>query len=147
MCKSLPAYGTEMAKAGPSPILVNWALVHAATMHIDAKVLRVAAGACCAEGDRERRSASAFFPSRGVGLCVPGDTGRAFSESFKVPMGNKSGGGTVLISGGRSSRCAIGDSELVGRDVQKSTVYGASLSRSCHSYKYHSDLGDVTNNT
>lgn len=89
-------------------MLVNWALVHAAMMHIDAKVLRVEAGACCVgegpEGLSERGSASAF-PSSGVGLCVPGDTGRVFS--FRVGTGDNSGGDTVLITGGRSSTCGL----------------------------------------
>ncbi len=90
-----------MAKAGPSPILANWALVHAATMHTDAKVLRVDAGGCGArEGLRERRSASAF-PSHAVGLWVPCDTGGVFS--FRVATGDKSDG--VDMKGGRDACC------------------------------------------
>lgn len=115
-------------------------------MHIDAKVLRVDAGASCAgEGSEElseRRSTSAF-PSSGVGLCAPGDTGRVFS--FRVGTGDNSGGDTVLITSGRSSTCRL---RLRGGWTRRERPYVAWCKVvPLVSYKYDSDAPMVTKNT
>jgi hypothetical protein len=46
MCKSLPAYGSKTETDGPSAMLIIKELVHAATIHTDAKVLRFGVGGC-----------------------------------------------------------------------------------------------------
>lgn len=46
MCKSLPAYGSKTETDGPSATLIIKELVHAATIHTDATVLRSGFGGC-----------------------------------------------------------------------------------------------------
>jgi hypothetical protein len=98
-------------------MLVNCALVHAATMHIDAKVLRVDSDTWgFGEGHRERRSASAF-PSRGAAPCVPCDAGCASSISVGAGDGasDTSGGDMVVVITSRRSTCLTGGRTEVDR--------------------------------
>ena len=62
----MPVYGSKMETEGPSAMLIVKVLVHAATMHTDAKVLRV--GICgCGAGDSDTTT----FSSHGGGASVP----------------------------------------------------------------------------
>lgn len=66
MCRSLPVYGSKIETDGPSAMLIIKELVHAATMHTDAKVLRVGAGGC---GARVSGTTNAF--SSHAAISVP----------------------------------------------------------------------------
>ena len=48
ICKSLPAYGSKTETDGPSATLIIKELVHAATIHTDATVLRFGVSGCSA---------------------------------------------------------------------------------------------------
>ena len=72
MCKFFPAYGSRMEAEGPSAMLIINELVHAATMHTDATVLRVGTSGC---GTRESRIA---FSSHDERLVTPRETGGVF---------------------------------------------------------------------
>src|SRR6266702_705019 len=84
MCKSLSAYGSKTETGGPSAMLIIKELVHAATMHTDATVLRVGAGGCGA------REPGTDFLSDAARLAVPRETGSVFSYRV-VPDDNESG--------------------------------------------------------
>ena len=74
MCKSLPVYGSKIETEGPSAMLIIKELVHAATMHTDATLLRVRVGT---DGRGTSESGTAF--SHAAGLTAPWDTGSVFS--------------------------------------------------------------------
>jgi len=61
----LPTYGSKMDTDAPSAMLIIKELVHAATMHTDATVLRVGAG-----GSGERESGDPAFSSHAAGISV-----------------------------------------------------------------------------
>ena len=98
MCKSLPAYGSKMETEGPSATLIIKKLVHAATMHTDATVLRVGDGGGC--GARESGTA---FSSHCVRLVVPRETGSIFP--CKMIADDDESGVENMKQAGASSTC------------------------------------------
>lgn len=66
----MPVYGSKMETEGPSAMLIVKVLVHAATMHTDATVLRDGTGGCGA-GDSDTTA----FSSHAGGVSVPRGVG------------------------------------------------------------------------
>jgi hypothetical protein len=87
MCKPLPVDGSKMEIEGPSAMLIIKELVHAATMHTDATVLRVRVGA----GGCGARESGSAFSSHAAGLAVPRETGSVFSCRVVTRDDNDSG--------------------------------------------------------
>ena len=117
MCKSLPAYGSKMETEGPSAMLIIKELVHAATMHTDATVLRVRVGA----GGRGARESGTAFSSHAAGLAVTRETEGVFSCRVVTTDNNESGvenmiGLRVIWNGRVIIRVESDLSRLVGSD-------------------------------
>jgi hypothetical protein len=96
MCRSLPVYGSKMDTDAPSAMLIIKQLVHAATMHTDAKVLRVGAG-----GSGERESGVTAFSSHAAGISVLPfgvvvDDDESGVENMREPCRSRSAARVVL---------------------------------------------------